>query len=84
MNNIQTQGLRQASTVLEETSDFEAMIHEVAQTADISEGDETDNSDEVLGDEEAVEIILEQTIINQTIRQMKQDEERLEEIFDET
>ncbi|EHK2924523.1 hypothetical protein J7Y46_004400 [Vibrio parahaemolyticus] len=84
MNNIQVQGLRQASSVAEDTSDFEAMIHELAQTADISGGDETDNSDEVLGDEEAVEIILEQTIINQTIRQMKQDEERLEEIFDET
>ncbi|MDK9774314.1 hypothetical protein [Vibrio sp. B181a] len=84
MNNIQTQGLRQSSSVLEETSDFEAMIHEVAQIADISEGDETDNSDEVLSDEELEEIILEPTIINQIIRQMKQDEQRLEEIFDET
>ncbi|ELC3158218.1 hypothetical protein [Vibrio harveyi] len=84
MNNIQVQRFGQATSALEDTSDFEAMILEFDQSTDISEGGKTDYSNDVLGDEEAVEIILEQTIINETIRKMKQDEQRLKEIFDET
>ncbi|AMF96300.1 hypothetical protein [Vibrio harveyi] len=83
MNNIQVQRFGQATSALEDTSDFEAMILEFDQATDISEGGKTDYSNDVLGDEEAVEIILEQTIINETIRKMKQDEQRLKEIFDE-
>ncbi|HEQ3589943.1 hypothetical protein [Vibrio parahaemolyticus] len=84
MNNIQVQRFGQATSALEDTSDFEAMILEFDQSTDISEGGKTDYSNDVLGDEEAVEIILEQAIINETIRKMKQDEQRLKEIFDET
>lgn len=84
MNNIQVQRFGQATSALEDTSDFEAMILEFDQSTDISEGGKTGYSNDVLGDEEAVEIILEQTIINETIRKMKQDEQRLKEIFDET
>ena len=83
MNNIQVQRFGQATSALEDTSDFEAMILEFDQSTDISEGGKTDYSNDVLGDEEAVEIILEQAIINETIRKMKQDEQRLKEIFDE-
>ena len=84
MNNIQMQGLGQATSTYEEPSDFETMTNELAQKKDTPEGCENDSSDEVLGDEEAVEMVLEQTIINETIRQMKQDQQRLEEIFNET
>lgn len=84
MNNIQTQGLGQATSTYEEPSDFETITNELAQKKDTPEGCENGSSDEVLGDEEAVEMILEQTIINETIRQMKQDQQRLEEIFNET
>ena len=83
MNNVQIQGLGQANRAYEETTDFEAMTNELTQKKDTPEGYETDNSDEVFGDEEAIEMLLEQTIINETIRQMKQNQQRLEDIFNE-
>ncbi|OEC39829.1 hypothetical protein [Aeromonas sp. DNP9] len=81
---MQVQGLGQLRSAFEETSDFETFTHELAQTKGCSGGDETGNSGEVLGEDEVVEMILEQTIINNTIRQMKQSEQQLEEILNET
>lgn len=84
MSNISIQALGQTIKTDEQPSDFETMVNELSQTKDTAECCETDDSDEILGDEEAVEMVLEQSIINETIRQMKQDQQRLEEIFNET
>ena len=46
-------------------------------------GEASSGEDNVVTEQDVVDMVIEQTVINETIRRMKADQQRLEEIIDE-
>ncbi|MEZ8699073.1 MULTISPECIES: hypothetical protein [Vibrio] len=70
-------------TGLSETqSDFELVAQQVDKNKQAL-GEASSGEDNVVTEQDVVDMVIEQTVINETIRRMKADQQRLEEIIDE-
>ena len=70
-------------TGLSETqSDFELVAQQVDKNKQAL-GEASSGEDNVVTEQDAVDMVIKQTVINETIRRMKADQQRLEEIIDE-
>ncbi|MCC4855796.1 hypothetical protein LMH78_08315 [Vibrio lentus] len=70
-------------TELSETqSDFELVAQQVDKNKQAL-GEASSGEDNVVTEQDVVDMVIEQTVINETIRRMKADQQRLEEIIDE-
>ncbi|EGQ7944513.1 hypothetical protein O1E22_002909 [Vibrio cholerae] len=71
-------------------NDFEAVAQEISRSAKvqnevtthIKDGEITED-DELLSQDETVDMILKQSVMNQTLREMKQNQQRIKEILNE-
>ncbi|EGQ7639681.1 hypothetical protein NPV54_000808 [Vibrio cholerae] len=71
-------------------NDFEAVAQEISRSAKvqnevtthIKDGEITED-DELLSQDETVDKILKQSVMNQTLREMKQNQQRIKEILNE-
>ncbi|PXA73758.1 hypothetical protein DMC15_05130 [Vibrio sp. 11986-1-5] len=71
-------------------NDFETVAQEISRSAKvqnevtthIKDGEITED-DEMLSQDETVDMILKQSVMNQTLREMKQNQERIKEILNE-
>ncbi|MEZ9387692.1 hypothetical protein AB4181_11030 [Vibrio lentus] len=71
------------NTGLSETqSDFELVAQQVDKNKQAL-GEASSGEDNVVTEQDVVDMVIEQTVINETIRRMKADQQRLEEIIDE-
>ncbi|MDN3612016.1 hypothetical protein ACODM8_16870 [Vibrio ostreicida] len=64
-------------------SDFESVAQEMTQAQKI-QGDEASKSEgTVMTEQDFVDMVIEQSLINESVRRMKADQQRLEEIINE-
>lgn len=66
----------------ETQSDFELVAQQVDKKKQAL-GEASSGEDNVVTEQDVVDMVIEQTLINETIRRMKVDQQRLEEIIDE-
>lgn len=63
-------------------SDFELVAQQVDKNKQ-APGKASSGEDNVVNEQDVVDMVIEQTLINESIRRMKADQQRLEEIIDE-
>ncbi|MEI8671626.1 hypothetical protein P4S52_06280 [Vibrio sp. SA48] len=66
----------------ETQSDFELVAQQVDKSKQAL-GEASSGEDNVVTEQDVVDMVIKQTVINETIRRMKADQQRLEEIIDE-
>ncbi|MBU2895892.1 hypothetical protein [Vibrio hepatarius] len=67
-----------------EQSEFDAIAQEIEKSESINNQISTENGDEpTVSDEEIADMIVTQGVINTSIRQMKESQERMKEILNE-
>ncbi|MFY2506834.1 hypothetical protein ACN3E9_00560 [Vibrio pectenicida] len=78
---VNTTALASKST---EPSEFDAIAQEIEKSENINNEISTKNGDEpTVSDEEIADMIVTQGVINTSIRQMKESQERMKEILNE-
>ncbi|HGS4461814.1 TPA: hypothetical protein ACMDOB_001686 [Vibrio metschnikovii] len=90
MNRVEMINRHAVLQVHNSMNDFEMVAQEISRTAkvqnevttNIKNGEITED-DETLSQDETVDMILKQSVMNQTLREMKQNQERLKEILNE-
>ncbi|EPO0038389.1 hypothetical protein ACT5DV_003381 [Vibrio cholerae] len=90
MNRVEMINRHAVLQVHNSINDFEAVAQEISRSAKvqnevtthIKDGEITED-DELLSQDETVDMILKQFVINQTLREMKQNQQRIKEILNE-
>lgn len=90
MNRVEMINRHAVLQVHNSMNDFEMVAQEISRSAKvqnevtthIKDGEITED-DEMLSQDESVDMILKQSVINQTLREMKQNQERIKEILNE-
>lgn len=90
MNRVEMINRHAVLQVHNSMNDFETVAQEISRSAKvqnevtthIKDGEITED-DEMLSQDETVDMILKQSVMNQTLREMKQNQERLKEILNE-
>ncbi len=90
MNRVEMINRHAVLQVHNSMNDFETVAQEISRSAKvqnevtthIKDGEITED-DEMLSQYETVDMILKQSVMNQTLREMKQNQERIKEILNE-
>ncbi|WP_240004071.1 MULTISPECIES: hypothetical protein [Vibrio] len=90
MNRVEMINRHAVLQVHNSMNDFETVAQEISRSAKvqnevtthIKDGEITED-DEMLSQDETVDMILKQSVMNQTLREMKQNQERIKEILNE-
>ncbi|HGS4624372.1 TPA: hypothetical protein ACMDON_003303 [Vibrio cholerae] len=90
MNRVEMINRHAVLQVHNSMNDFEAVAQEISRSAKvqnevtthIKDGEITED-DELLSQDETVDMILKQSVMNQTLREMKQNQQRIKEILNE-
>ncbi|EOX3325289.1 hypothetical protein [Vibrio cholerae] len=90
MNRVEMINRHAVLQVHNSMNDFEAVAQEISRSAKvqnevtthIKDGEITED-DELLSQDETVDKILKQSVMNQTLREMKQNQQRIKEILNE-
>ncbi|EOE2082573.1 hypothetical protein ACPDQ4_003148 [Vibrio cholerae] len=90
MNRVEMINRHAVLQVHNSINDFEAVAQEISRSAKvqnevtthIKDGEITED-DELLSQDETVDMILKQSVMNQTLREMKQNQQRIKEILNE-
>ncbi|MEH0091600.1 hypothetical protein [Vibrio metschnikovii] len=90
MNRVEMINRHAVLQVHNSMNDFEMVAQEISRTAKVQnevtthiKNGEITEDDETLSQDETVDMILKQSVMNQTLREMKQNQERLKEILNE-